>query len=132
MPGSFLDTNVLFYLASRDVRRADLAEKLINLGGTISIQVLNELAHAAKRKIGLSIADIRLFESTFRSLLRIEPLTVHAHELGLDIAERHRFSIYDSMIVASALLAGCDVLWSEDMQHGQVIDGRLTIKNPFA
>ena len=58
-------------------------------------------------------------------------VTVDTHELGLDIAERFGFSLYDSMIVSSALQFGCTILYSEDMQHGQEIDGQLVITNPF-
>jgi predicted nucleic acid-binding protein len=56
---------------------------------------------------------------------------VETHERGVDIAERWRFSIYDSLIVGAALRAGCSTLYSEDLQHGQTID-QLTIRNPFA
>jgi len=58
-------------------------------------------------------------------------LTVETHDLGLDISERFGFSLYDSMIVSSALEAGCAILYSEDMQSGQNINGQLVITNPF-
>ena len=60
------------------------------------------------------------------------PLTFELHDRGLELADRWELSVYDSMIVAAALHAGCDTLYSEDMRHGLVIDGRLTITNPFA
>ena len=65
-------------------------------------------------------------------LVAFEPVTLKTHETGLALAERYRLSIYDGMIAAAALLAGCDRLWSEDMQDGLVIDGRLRIADPFA
>jgi len=58
-------------------------------------------------------------------------LTAETHDLGLRLAERYGFSVYDAMIVAAALLAGCGILYSEDMQHGQRIEDRLTLCNPF-
>ena len=61
----------------------------------------------------------------------VEPLTIETHERGLTIASRYGLSVYDAMIVSSALLAGCTLLYSDDMQHGQVFDRRLTVRNPF-
>jgi predicted nucleic acid-binding protein len=131
MPGSFFDTNVLVYLASGDLAKADRAEAMIAGGGGISVQNLNELANVARRKIGMSWQDTHAFLSLLRGLLNVHPVSVETHETGLALAERYQLSIYDSMIAASALQAGCDTLWSEDMQHGMVIDGRLRIVNPF-
>jgi predicted nucleic acid-binding protein len=131
MPGSFFDTNVLVYLASGDPAKADRAEAMIAGGGGISVQNLNELANVARRKIGMSWQDTHAFLSLLRGLLNVHPVSVETHETGLALAERYQLSIYDSMIAASALQAGCDTLWSEDMQHGIVIDGRLRIVNPF-
>lgn len=67
-----------------------------------------------------------------RGLLDIVPLTLDILQSGLRLAERYGFSIYDSFIVAAALAADCDRLWSEDMQHGMLVDGRLRIANPCA
>jgi predicted nucleic acid-binding protein len=131
MPGNFFDTNVLLYVASGDVAKAERAETLIGAGGTISVQVLNEIANVARRKMGMSWSEARVFLSMIRSLLSVQPLTVDIHEKGLALAERYGLSIYDAMIAASALHADCDTLWSEDMQDGIVLDGRLPIVNPF-
>ena len=131
MPGSFFDTNVVMYLASGDPTKADRTESLIAGGGIISVQVLNEVANVARRKMRLSWEQTRAFLSTVRALLPVEPLTIETHETGLVLAERYRLSTYDSMIAAAALLADCDTLWSEDMQNGMLIDTRLRIANPF-
>ena len=69
--------------------------------------------------------------TTLRGLLTVHPLTLDIHETGLTLAERYGFSIYDAMIAAAAIHAGCDTLWSEDMQHGMAIDEGLRIVNPF-
>ncbi len=127
----FLDTNVLLYILSADTAKADRAEKVVSDGGTISIQVLNEFASVAARKLGMSYSEIRDVLGTIRGVCSVESMTVNTHELGLEIAERYGFSIYDALIVAAALLAGCDTLYSEDMQNKQLIDKKLTIKNPF-
>jgi predicted nucleic acid-binding protein len=131
MPGSFFDTNVLLYIASGDFAKAERAEQLIGVGGTISVQVLNETANVARRKMSMSWTETHAFLSMMRGLLSVQPLTVDIHETGLVLGERYGVSIYDAMIAASALHAGCDTLWSEDMQDGAVFDGRLHIANPF-
>jgi predicted nucleic acid-binding protein len=130
MPGSFFDTNVLVYLASGDATKADRAEAALATGGAISVQVLNELTNVARRKMQMSWTDTHAFLNTLRSLLTVHPLTVATHETGLALAERYCFSPYDAMIVASALHAGCDTLWSEDMQHGMALEG-LRVVDPF-
>ena len=79
----------------------------------------------------MSWQDTHAFLSLLRGLLNVHPVSVETHQTGLALAERYQLSIYDSMIAASALQSGCDTLWSEDMQHGMVIDGRLRIVNPF-
>jgi predicted nucleic acid-binding protein len=115
MPGNFFDSNVLLYVASRDPAKADRAERLLGKGGMISVQVLNEITNVARRKMGMSWAETRTFLSLLRSLLPVQPLTIDVHETGLALAERYGLSVYDAMIAASALLADCDILWSEDM-----------------
>ncbi|HTJ58713.1 MAG TPA: PIN domain-containing protein [Devosiaceae bacterium] len=132
MPGDFFDTNVLIYLVSNDAPKADRAEALLSAGGTISVQVLNEFANVARRKMAMEWAEIRDFLATLRALLSVEAVTLDMHGRGLALAERHGLSIYDAMIVAAALETDCERLFSEDMHAGMVVDGRLTIVNPFA
>jgi predicted nucleic acid-binding protein len=131
MPGSFFDTNVLLYVASGDPAKADRAEELVHAGGTISVQVLDEITNVARRKMGFSWTETRAFLSMIRGLLPVRPLTIDTHETGLALAERYGLSTWDAMIAASALHADCDTLWSEDMQHGVALDDRLRIVNPF-
>ena len=131
MPGSFFDTNVLLYLASGDPAKADRAERLVAVGGTISVQVLNEIANVARRKMRMSWKETHAFLAMVRGLLSVVPVTIETHETGIALAERYGFSTYDAMIAASAMLSGCDVLWSEDLQHDMAVDDRLRIVNPF-
>ena len=131
MPGNFFDTNVLIYLASADTTKADVAERIVAEGGAISVQVLNELANVARRMMSMSWSDTRSFLATIRELLTVHTVTVETHETGVALAERYRLSIFDAMIAASAIQAGCDTLWSEDMQHGMKLDGRLRVVDPF-
>jgi len=127
----FFDTNVLLYLLSADQDKADRAEAALAAGGSVSVQVLNEFALVASRKLGMPIREIREALAAIRAVCRVEPVSEDTHDLGLQVAERHGLSVYDSMIVASALLAGCKSLLTEDMQDGQTFDGRLKVRNPF-
>lgn len=129
---AFFDTNVLLYLLSGDSVKADRAEAILVQGGTISVQVLNEFAAVALRKRALSYPEIHEVLDPIRAICAVEPITLETHDLGLQVAERYGFSLYDSLIVAAALRAGCRTLYSEDLQDGQAIDGRLTVRNPFA
>ena len=126
----FFDTNVLLYLASDDPRKSETAETLLHARGWISVQVLNEFASVALRKFHLSLAETRDFFDVFRDLLDVAPLSLATHDRAMKIVARYRFEIYDAMIVAAALDAGCDMLYTEDLQNGQQIEG-LTIRNPF-
>ncbi len=127
----FFDTNVLLYLLSGDPARASRAEKELSSGGVVSVQVLNEFASVASRKLQMSIAEIREVLTAIRAVCTIVSISAETHDLGLQIAERYGLSVYDSMIVASALLAECKTLITEDMQDGQTFHGRIRVRNPF-
>ena len=131
MPASFFDTSVLLYIASGEPAKAERAEVLIASGGTISVQVLNEIANVAWRKMRMSWDETQTFLSSLRGLLSVEPITIETHESGLALAQRYGLSVYDAMIAASALMADCDTLWSEAMHDTLRIDGRLRVSNPF-
>jgi predicted nucleic acid-binding protein len=128
---AFIDSNIALYLLSADATKADRAEVVIAGGGVISVQVLNEVTNVARRKLGMSWAETDEILSGLRSACSIEPLTTQTHDTGRRLAERYGLSVYDAMIVAAALLAGCVNLYSEDMQHGLLIDRQLRICNPF-
>lgn len=127
----FFDTNVVLHLLSADAVKADRAEELLATGGMISVQVLNEFASVASRKLRLSWPEIRDVLAPIRVICPVVPLSVDTHDRALPLVERYGLSLYDALIVAAALLAGCKTLYSEDMQHGQVIERQLTISNPF-
>lgn len=127
----FFDTNVVLYLLSADAAKADRAEELLAIGGMISVQVLNEFSSAASRKLGMTWAEIREVLAQVRVVCPVEPMSADTHDKALHLAERYGLSIYDALIVATALLSGCTTLYSEDMQDGQVFERQLTIRNPF-
>ncbi len=126
----FFDTNIPLYLLSSDSAKAQRAEDLLETGGSISVQVLNEFVAAARRKQAAPWPRIAETLATLKLVCKVEPLTLATHEKAVLLAQRYGIPIYDATIAASALLAGCATLYSEDFQHGQVIEG-MTICNPF-
>ena len=127
---AFLDTNILVY-AQQTGTKATISRDLINQGGTVSAQVLNELANVLRKKQGISWHDIELvFDDIHNALDPAYPLTAKISRAALALARDDGFAFYDALIVAAAIEAGCDTLYSEDMQHGRSVGG-LTIVNPF-
>jgi predicted nucleic acid-binding protein len=127
----FFDTSVLLYLLSSDTAKADRIEALLSARGVVSVQVLNEFAVVALRKLKMPLNEVREILDTIRAVCAVEPVTVETHDRGLAVIERYKFSLYDSMLVAAALIAGAKIIYSEDLQHGQLIDNQLRITNPF-
>ena len=126
----FFDTNILVY-AFLDIDRRERALDLIASGGVISAQVLNEFTNVARRKRQRDWAEIERAVSVIRTRFPdVMPLTAGTHAAALDLARDHDFAFYDALVVASAIEGGCDILYSEDMQHGRSVGG-LVIVNPF-
>lgn len=126
----FFDTNVLVYLVSGDPAKSAKSDSLVRAGGLASVQVLNELTRVMRRKFNANWPAVDAQLAGIRAKCTVVPITVAIHERGLVLAKRFQFQVYDSMIVAAAVLAGCTTLYSEDMNDGQIIDG-LTIRNPY-
>lgn len=133
MPANaFFDTNVIVYAFTSDDPRSEEAYALMQAGGVVSVQVLNELVNVWRRKQGRDWSEVQNGLRIVKLLLEPPaPLTVEVHDAAVGIARDYGYSIYDSLIVASALRAGCATLYSEDFQHRQTIE-QLTIRNPFA
>jgi predicted nucleic acid-binding protein len=130
---TFLDTNVLIYAIALSDPRRERARDLLAQGGVISVQVLNEFAFVTRRKLQMPWGEVKEALQAVQILCpEPAPITIDTHQLALRIAERYRYGVYDGLIAASALETGCATLFSEDLQNGQVIDDRLTIRNPFA
>lgn len=128
---AFFDTNILIYYVSFEERKAGRSAELLAQGGVVSVQVLNEFVNVARRKRNMSWPSIRSSLDTIHSACETVPLTLETHERGVALAQRHNFSLYDAMIVAAAQLAGCSVLYTEDLHNGQSVDG-VRIVDPFA
>jgi predicted nucleic acid-binding protein len=129
---AFFDTNVLVYIVGQKDERTAKAEALVANGGVVSVQVLNELASVSHRKLGMSWEEIGGALAAIRDLCPSPiPLTLDTHGAGLRIAAKYGFHFYDALIAAAALEAQCTTLYSEDFQDGQLLEGRLTVCNPF-
>ena len=129
----FFDTNILVYTLAQHDDRTAKADALLAGGGMVSVQVLNELASVASRKLGMPWPDVTAALADIKILCPSPiPITVETHDAALVLAVRHGYHIYDALIVAAALEGECSILYSEDLHAGQVIEGRLTIRNPFA
>ena len=133
MPGkAFLDTNVLIYAVTQSDARAARAEELLIAGGVVSVQILNEFTAVARRKLLMPWTEVAEAVEAFLVLCPSPiPVTLEIHGAARAIAEKNGFHIYDALVVAAALDAGCTTLYSEDFQDGQRIEGKLTVRNPF-
>lgn len=129
---AFFDTNVLIYAIAQNDPRGPRAEALLANGGLVGVQVLNEFVSVARRKLRMSWKDVAEALVAIRILCPWPvPITISTHERALRIAEDHGYEIYDALVVAAALESGCATLYSEDLQDGQLINRKMTIRNPF-
>jgi predicted nucleic acid-binding protein len=128
----FLDTNVLIYAVAKNDPRASGAEALLASGGIVGVQSLNEFSSVARRKLGMSWKEVRDFLALIYILCPDPvPISLDTHKAALAIAEKYGYSIYDALIASAALEAGCETLYSEDLQDGQIINRQLKVRNPF-
>ncbi len=129
----FLDTNVLIYCyAVSEPVKQNKALAVSNLpNAVISTQVQKEFVNILRKKFNLDWSAVRSALDEVEANLIVQTNTTSSIKKACDVAERYGFSFYDSLIVAAALECSCTKLYSEDMQHGQVIEKVLTIVNPF-
>jgi predicted nucleic acid-binding protein len=128
---AFLDSNIVLYALSDEEPKRTRAQQLLGSSPTISTQVVNECSHVLRRKARLTPAQVAKELTLLIGLSRLVDVRMEHIRTAWTLAERYGFSHFDSLIIASALDADCSVLYTEDMQHEQVIDGRLTLCNPF-
>ncbi|MFZ0799559.1 MAG: PIN domain-containing protein [Terriglobales bacterium] len=128
----FFDTNVLIYAVAKNDPRASKAEALLASGGMVGVQSLNEFVSVARRKLGMSWKEVKDFLDIL-CILCPNPVSISldTHKAAVAIAEKYGYSIYDALVASAALEAGCKTLYSEDLQHGQIINRQLTVRNPF-
>ncbi len=128
----FIDTNILIYSISDDDLGAKARETLLSSSeAVVSSQVINEFVSTCLKKNLLSIDDATEAANGFMRALQFAPVHETTIIRALRLVKKYKYSYWDSLIAASALENGCSVLFTEDMQHGQVINNRLRIVNPF-
>ncbi len=130
MSKPFVDSNVILYLLSGDGAKADRAQALLQAGGVVSVQVLNEVTSVCLRKLKMPWQEVDALLLAIKAACEVVSVTVVSHEKAVELAKRFQLSFYDANIVASAILACAPVLLSEDMHSGMLVDG-LVIQNPF-
>ena len=130
MTRPFIDSNVVFYLFSSNAVKADRAESLLQTGGLISVQVLNEVASVCLRKLKMTWKDVDSVLETLKATCEVLPVTLASHEKAVGLAKRFQISLYDANIVATAILCGANTLFSEDMQNDMSME-TVTVVNPF-
>ena len=133
MKSAFLDTNILVYAVDpRDSRKREMALEIIRSlsgGWSLSVQVLQEFYWASVRKLSISPSDARAITELWSRQRVVQP-TPQLVIGAIDTSERYRISFWDALIVEAAVAGQCDVLYTEDLSHGQVIRG-ITVTNPF-
>jgi predicted nucleic acid-binding protein len=133
----FLDANVVLYIYDSDRRKREIADAVLRQAlageGTISFQVVQEVLNVMLRRSHIPSTEIDLnqtLQDVLLPLWTVRP-SQDLYQRAIAVQARYGYGFYDSLIIAAALEAGCDRLYSEDMQDGQHIEG-LTIVNPFA
>jgi len=129
----FIDTNILVYIVKDNTGKAEIiATKILKKNNSfISIQVVNEFCNVALKKLNFSGANILFSINKFSEVFTIPEVKLSTIKKALQINEQYGYSFYDSAIIASALQNNCAILYTEDMQHQQIIENTLTIINPF-
>ena len=131
-PRPFSDSKVLLSLIADDAGKAAKAEAILRARCLVGVQVLDEMTNIMRRKYQYPWPQIERVLHLVRSQCPVEPLTLETHDIGRRLAERHPLQSYGSLIAASALLAGCETLYSEAMRHGLLLEGRLRVVDPFS
>ena len=131
----FLDTNTVIYSYSEDEpEKQEIANDILEQYSNqiiISNQVINELSNTLFRKFKLNADEVRETVLELNDNFPIVNFNLQTQLKGIELKGKYKLQFYDSMILATALENGCNIVFSEDMQHNQVIENRLTIINPF-
>ncbi len=127
----FVDSNIWLYLFGNDAAKKQVALKFLSQDCYISTQIVAENINVCIRKFKLTAPEVEQHAKNLISLCQVTLIHPSTIELALKISSRHQYSFYDSLVLASALETDCRILYSEDLQDGQVIEGKLKIVNPF-
>lgn len=127
----FVDTNIVVYAFGQDAAKVERAEGILANQPTISVQVINEFLSVCRVKLGLDTATRHRLVNELLAGCNVAVLDTRIVTKAMELESQSGISYWDALIVGTALLSGCDTLYSEDLQHGQVFEGRVTVLNPF-
>jgi len=129
---AFADTNVVVYAFAKDGAKITIAEGILEKQPTISVQVISEFLNVCRIKLGMDMPTRHKLARELIagcSIVALEPRVV---EKAMEIEAQAQISYWDALIVAAALLSGCDILYTEDLENGRTFEDQLTVVNPFA
>lgn len=127
----FVDTNIIVYAQSADGDKTARALEILQSTSVLSTQVINETVSVLTRKYGFTVSEAHDVAESLMDLCEAVPVDVATVRKSFQLSRRYALSHWDSLIVAAALLADCDILYSEDLQQGQIFEDRLTVVNPL-
>src|ERR1035441_10277189 len=128
---AFFDSNILIYAFTQAGNKTETARRILSQGGVVNVQSLNETVNTLRRKFNVEWPRIgQIIDAIVKQCPKPLPVAWETHRAALRICERYGYSVYDGLIIAAAREAGCTTLYSEDLQHGQIIED-LRIENPF-
>jgi len=130
----FFDTNILIYLyADNEQEKQAVCKEIINNADecVVSTQILNEINNVMIKKWKMSVETIKTLQEDIRRISEVVYINEDTIDKAIDLNARYGFSYFDCLMLASALESGCNIIFTEDMNDGQIIDGTLKILNPF-
>jgi len=127
----FIDSNILVYLIDKNSEKMEKVISIVNSECMISTQVVSENLNVCLKKLKLSYTDSIKHANELLEKFVIKLIFPSTFEIAFFVLEKYKFSLWDSLIIASALENNCNILYSEDMQHSQLIEGKLKVINPF-
>ncbi len=129
--GNFLDTNIIVYSLGNNQKKKEITNSLIDSNPIISTQVINELVNVCLKKLKLTKEESFKVGRFLLTKCSIKTLNISTIDSAMNISIKYNFSYWDSLIISSALENGCSIVYSEDLQHNQVIENKLKILNPY-
>jgi len=131
MTVAFADTNIVVYAFAKDEAKIAIAEGILEEQPTISVQVVSEFLNVCRTKLGMDRPTRHRLAGELIAGCNVVSLDPRVVEKAMEIEAQSQISYWDALIVAAALLSGCDTLYTEDLKNGHTFDGQLTVVNPF-
>ena len=129
---AFADTNVVVYAFAKDEAKIAIAEGILEKQPIISVQVISEFLNVCRTKLGMDVATRHKLAAELIAGCDVVSLDSRVVEKAMEIEAQAQISYWDALIVGAALLSGCDILYTEDLETGRTFEGQLAVVNPFA